>query len=51
MVPARAPEQKKGVLERGTAKLLLLELNRTVVFSNAGYNQLLTTLRFVGSLD
>ncbi len=30
------PEQKRGVLERGTAKLYLLELDRTVILSNVG---------------
>ena len=35
MIPAKAPEQKRGVLERGTAKLYLLELDRTVILSNA----------------
>ncbi len=35
MAPVRAPEQKRGVLERGTAKLYLLELDRTVILSNA----------------
>jgi len=34
MVPARAPEQKRGVLGRGTAKLYLLELDRTVILFN-----------------
>ena len=29
-----APEQERGVLERGTAKLYLLELDRTVILSN-----------------
>ncbi len=33
-VPTRLPEQKGGVLERGTAKLYLLELDRTVILSN-----------------
>jgi len=33
MAPVRAPEQKRGVLERGTAKLYLLELDRTVILS------------------
>ena len=28
MVPARAPEQKRGVLERGTAKLYLLRIGQ-----------------------
>ena len=35
MIPATVPEQRRGVLERGTAKLYLLELNRTVILSNA----------------
>ncbi len=35
MIPVRAPEQKRGVLERGTATLYLLELDRTVILSNA----------------
>ncbi len=28
------PEQKRGVLERGTTKLYLLELDRTVILFN-----------------
>ncbi len=39
MVPARAPEQKRGVLEGGTAKLYLLELDRTVILSNVSSQQ------------
>ncbi len=35
MIPATVPELKRGVLERGTAKLYLLELDRTVTLSNA----------------
>lgn len=34
MVPVGAPVLKRGVLERGTAKLYLLELDRKVILSN-----------------
>ncbi len=33
-VPVRVPELKRGVLERGTARLNLLELDRTVIQFN-----------------
>ena len=39
MAPVRAPEQERGVWERGTGKQYLLELDRTVILFNDQVNR------------